>query len=79
MGGFALRRDEVLAQTPLSVDQHRNVRIAALIKIDYDYQDHGLNGQRQWCRTAGRAAYDRFVARYRAGNGGGPTNNTKAP
>jgi hypothetical protein len=69
MGGFALRRDELLAKTPLSADQHRTVRIAAGIRIDYDYQDHGLSGSRTWCRTAGRAAYDRFVARYRAQNG----------
>jgi hypothetical protein len=66
MGGFALRRDELLAATPLSAEQHRTVRIAASIKIDYDYQDHGLSGSRTWCRTAGRDAYDRFVARYRA-------------
>lgn len=74
MGGFALRRDELLAKTPLDADQHRTVRIAARIKVDYDYQDHGLSGTRQWCRTTGHAAYDRFVARYRAG-----TDNNKAP
>jgi hypothetical protein len=75
MRGFAMRRDEVLAATPLSADQFRTVRIAALIKIDYDYQDHGLSGTRQWCRVAGHAAYDRFVARYRAARG----NSKEAP
>jgi hypothetical protein len=68
MGGFALRRDELLAATPLSDEKHRTVRIAAAIKIDYDYQDHGLSGSRKWCRTAGHDAYDRFVARYRKSN-----------
>jgi hypothetical protein len=66
MGGFALRRDELLAATPLSEETHRTVRIAASIKIDYDYQDHGLSGSRTWCRKEGHDAYDRFVARYRA-------------
>jgi hypothetical protein len=79
MGGFSLSRDALLAKTPLSADEHRTVRIAARIKADYDYQDHGLSGSRQWCRTAGRAAYDRFIARYRAGNGGDPTDSTKEP
>jgi len=65
--GFHLRRDELLAQAPLSDEQHRRVRVAASIALDYQYNNHGLSGQRTWCNTDGRAAYDRFVARYRSG------------
>lgn len=67
VGGFHLRRDELLAQEPLSDEQYRRVRVAASIAIDYQYANHGLSGQRAWCRTDGRAAYDRFVERYRSG------------
>jgi hypothetical protein len=67
IGGFRLRRDELLAGTRLSEAEHRKVRIAAGIAIDYQYQNHGLSGQRLWCKTEGRDAYDHFVARYRAG------------
>ena len=65
-GGFFLRRKDLLAAAPMSEDEHRNVRIAAGIAIDYQYANHGLSGQRLWCRTDGRDAYERFVARYRA-------------
>jgi hypothetical protein len=64
--GFRLRRDELLTAMPLSEAEHRKVRIAAGIAIDYQYQNHGLSGQRLWCKTEGRDAYDHFVARYRA-------------
>ncbi len=72
--GFVLRRNDLLAREPLTEDQHRNVRIAAGIAIDYQYDNHGLGGQRLWCQTAGRDAYDRFVARYRA-----QANSNEAP
>jgi len=64
--GFLLRRDDLLAREPLTEEQHRQVRVAAGIAIDYEYDNHGLGGQRLWCSTAGRDAYERFVARYRA-------------
>lgn len=63
-GGFRLRRDDLLAKEPISAEQHRRVRVAAGIAIDYQYDNHGLGGQRLWCGTAGRAAYNRFVGRY---------------
>jgi len=66
--GFLLRRDDLLARQPLTESQHRNVRIAAGIAIDYQYDNHGLGGQKLWCRTAGRDAYNRFAARYHAGS-----------
>jgi len=65
-GGFRLRRDDLLTQEPMTVEQHRRVRVAAGIAIDYQYDNHGLGGQRLWCSTAGRDAYNRFVGRYLA-------------
>jgi hypothetical protein len=76
--GFFLRRDELLAEEPLTEEQHRRVRVAAGIAIDYQYQDHGLGGQRQWCNTAGRDAYNRFIGRYLA-RPGTNTNSGEAP
>jgi hypothetical protein len=64
--GFVLRRDDLLAATPLTQPEHRDVRIAASIAIYLAYEDHGLSGQRLWCKTAGLDAYNRFVARYHA-------------
>ena len=64
--GFRLRRDDLLAQDPLTGEQHRRVRIAAGIAIDYQYQNHGLSGQRRWCSTDGRDAYNRFIGRHLA-------------
>jgi hypothetical protein len=64
VGGFLLRRDDLLTQDPLTEEQHRRVRVAAGIAIDYQYDNHGLGGQRLWCKTAGRDAYNRFVGRY---------------
>ncbi len=75
--GFLLRRDELLAREPLTAEQHRQVRVAAGIAIDYQYDNHGLGGQRLWCSTDGRAAYERFVARYRAQDNNG--NNSQTP
>jgi hypothetical protein len=64
--GFRLERDALLAAEPLSEETHRTVRVASDIAADYAYQDHGLSGQKRWCGTEGRAAYDRFVTRRRA-------------
>jgi hypothetical protein len=64
--GFRLERDALLAADPLSAEAHRTVRVASDIAADYAYQDHGLSGQKRWCGTEGRDAYDRFVTRPRA-------------
>jgi len=73
-GGFRLKRDDLLARDPMTEEQHRRVRVAAGIAIDYQYDNHGLGGQRLWCSTAGRDAYNRFVGRYLAG----PETNTNS-
>jgi hypothetical protein len=64
--GFRLERDALLAADPVSEEAHRTVRVASDIAADYAYQDHGLSGQKRWCGTEGRDAYNRFVTRYRA-------------
>ena len=64
--GFRLERETLLAADPLSAETHREVRVASDMAADYAYQDHGLSGQKRWCTTEGRGAYDRFVTRYRA-------------
>jgi hypothetical protein len=64
-GGFVLRRDDLLLAQPLSADEYRNVRVAAGIAVDMEYDNRGLGGQRLWCRTEGIDAYNRFVTRYR--------------
>jgi hypothetical protein len=64
--GFQLERDALLTADPLDAEAHRTVRVASDIAADYAYQDHGLSGQKRWCGTEGRDAYNRFVTRYRA-------------
>jgi hypothetical protein len=64
--GFRLERETLLAADPLNGEALREVRVASDMAADYAYQDHGLSGQKRWCTTEGRAAYDRFVTRYRA-------------
>lgn len=64
--GFRLERKTLLVADPLDAEAHREVRVASDMAADYAYQDHGLSGQKRWCGTEGRAAYDRFVSRYRA-------------
>ncbi len=63
--GFRLERDALLAADPVDEEVHRTVRVASDMAVDYAYQDHGLSGQKRWCGTEGRDAYDRFVSRYR--------------
>jgi hypothetical protein len=64
--GFRLERAALLAADPLSDQAHREVRVASDMAADYAYQDHGLSGQKRWCKTEGRDAYNRFVTRSRA-------------
>jgi len=63
--GFRLERDALLANDPLDEELHRTLRVASDMAVDYAYQDHGLSGQKRWCSTEGRDAYNRFIGRYR--------------
>ena len=64
--GFRLERDSLLTTDPLEGEALRTLRVASDMAADYTYQDYGLNGQKRWCQSEGLAAYNRFVARYRA-------------
>jgi len=64
--GFRLERDRLLAADPLEGEALRTLRVASDMAADYTYQDYGLNGQKRWCKSEGLAAYNRFVARFRA-------------
>lgn len=65
--GFKLERDALLVADPVSDETHRDLRVASDMAVDYAYQDHGLSGQKRWCKTEGLDAYNRFVDRYRSG------------
>ena len=65
-GGFRLTRDALLARDTMDEDQRRNVRISAYVAVDVEYSNRGLGGYKGWCRTAGRDAFDRFVAYFDA-------------
>ena len=67
--GFRQERDALLAADPLEEEALRTLRIACDMAADYAYQDYGLNGQKRWCKAEGLEAYNRFLARYRAGLG----------
>lgn len=60
--GFRAMRADLLARDRPTDEQHRQTRIAAATAIDTEYLDHGLGGQRLWCKTEGKAAFDRFEA-----------------
>jgi hypothetical protein len=65
--GFRAMRADLLARDHPTEEEHRRTRIAAATAIDIEYLDHGLGGQRLWCKTEGRAAFDRFEAYGRDG------------
>ncbi|MDY0882495.1 hypothetical protein ACFPL7_06010 [Dongia soli] len=60
--GFRAMRADLLARDRPTEEEHRRTRIAAATAIDIEYLDHGLGGQRLWCKTEGKAAFDRFEA-----------------
>jgi hypothetical protein len=64
--GFRLERDALLQADPVAAETLRTLRVAGDMAADYAYQDYGLNGQKRWCNSQGLAAYNRFVARFRA-------------
>lgn len=60
--GFREMRTDLLARDKPTEEEHRQARIAAATAVDNEYLDHGLSGQRIWCRTDGQAAFQRFEA-----------------
>jgi hypothetical protein len=63
--GYALLRNDQLARGKIGKEDDRQARIAAITAVDYAYQDHGLSGNKTWCRTEGAAAVERFTVYFR--------------
>jgi hypothetical protein len=63
--GFALLRGDQLARFRVGRDDDRRTRIDAAKAVEYEYQDHGLSGNKTWCRTDGRVAVERFTSYFR--------------
>ena len=38
------------------------LRIAAARRVDFEYEDYGLNGYKKWCAQVGAAAVASFLA-----------------
>lgn len=63
--GFVLLRFDQLARDNLSPEADRFIRIEARKAVDLEFLNRGLGGQRNWCRTEGRAGVRRFVHYFR--------------
>lgn len=63
--GYALLRGDQIARGKVGREADRRARIDALVAVDYEYQDHGLSGQKAWCGTDGAAAVARFTTYFR--------------
>ena len=59
--GFRREVANLIARDHMSADQHREVRIHAWTAADLEYGNRGLGGFRNWCRTEGLAAVQRFA------------------
>jgi hypothetical protein len=63
--GFALLRNDQMAQGNVTRAEDRRARIDAYMTVDLEYQDRGLSGQKNWCRTEGAEAVRRFTVYFR--------------
>lgn len=63
--GFALLRADQLGRLRVGREDDRRVRIDAAKAVEYEYQDHGLSGNKTWCRTDGQQAVARFTTYFR--------------
>jgi hypothetical protein len=63
--GFALLRSDHLARRKVGREADRRARIDADKAVYFEYEDHGLSGQKAWCRTDGAAAVARFTQYFR--------------
>ena len=63
--GFALLRLDQLARGNIAPLADRRARVDAAKAVEYEYQDHGLSGNKTWCRTEGADAVRRFTVYFR--------------
>ena len=59
--GFRREVADLIARDRMSQDQNREVRIHAWTAADLEYGNRGLGGFRNWCKTEGLAAVQRFT------------------
>lgn len=63
--GFVLLRHDQLARGRIGAEVDRLVRIDADKAVEFEYFDRGLSGQKNWCRTEGATAVERFTVYFR--------------
>lgn len=63
--GYILLRNDQVARGKIGADADRRAWIDAYKAVDLEYLDRGLSGQKNWCRTEGVAAVERFTTYFR--------------
>lgn len=63
--GFALLRNDQIARGKIGREADRQARVDADMAVDFEYQDRGLSGQKNWCKTEGGQAVERFTQYFR--------------
>ena len=63
--GYALLRNDQIARGKIGREADQRARIDADMAVDFEYQDRGLSGQKNWCKTEGASAVERFTQYFR--------------
>ncbi len=64
--GFQRQMRDIIDREGLVETEARRLRLRGMTDADLEYGNRGLGGFRNWCRTEGKEAAERFVA-FRAG------------
>jgi hypothetical protein len=59
--GFLRRVRYLLASADIDAGTNRSIKVSGWTAADYQYDDHGLGGFRQWCATDGERAAEDFL------------------
>jgi len=62
IAGYRAEYAAVVVRDGLDESAQRELRLAALVAFDYEYQNRGLGGARAWCREEGTAGARRLAA-----------------
>jgi len=60
--GFRRQLRYLLASGDIDAATDRSAKISGWTDADYQYDNHGLGGFRQWCATDGKKAIEAFLA-----------------
>ena len=60
--GFRRQVRYLLASADIDAATDRSAKISGWTDADYQYDNHGLGGFRQWCATDGKRAIEAFLA-----------------